>query len=531
MPEKLEELVALGSVLRVPLRGRRVRGWVTRIYEGEATPNLQPIASVSGKGPVFDEESLAAARAVAERDIHPLSAYLNLMTPARLGRRGATPAERVPVEKPGFSKRLLRLSASDDPVAKYAEIIDESLSLNCSVILTIPEVREGPALVDALVERYPDDAAVVHSSLDEKERSAALWEASMGKRRLVIGGRAAIFSNPKSLGAIIIHQENDPSYKEQRAPYYDTRRVAVARGRESDAAVVLASTVPSLSAMAWLDDSWVVDEPDRAPERARWPVVELLESAKIGIPRRCIAAIIEARNAGGRSMLLLPRSKASRSGPGPVEVERFVRRVVPDAKVMRADRQALSESSVSLQDILASDVVIATESALQEVQHPVFAAVMAISADAFWSRPSGRASEDAFAILWSLASLTISAASRAKGRMLIETQAPEHHVVQAITRGDHAHFSRRELAQRKLNGAPPFTTLVRLQIGGPVPGDVLAALGALPDTDVLGPSDTGNLGSEILLKIADYPTALPSLGTIVKTSEVRILAEVDPRQW
>jgi primosomal protein N' len=157
--------------------------------------------------------------------------------------------------------------------------------------------------------------------------------------------------------------------------------------------------------------------------------------------------------------------------------------------------------------------------------------VMALSADAFWSRPSGRAAEDAFAVLWSLASLTLSGTSKSKGRMLIETQAPDHHVVQAITRGDYNHFSRRELALREAADAPPFRTLVRLQIAGAVSGSLMADLSSLPATQVLGPSEGGALGAEILLKIKDFDDALPPLGTIVRSIEVRILAEVDPRQW
>jgi primosomal protein N' (replication factor Y) len=488
------------------------------------------LAKVSGRGPVLDDALIGMARVLAHRSVHPLASYLKLFTPPNLGRAPRTlPAPRGPAAPRAAPRPVLqRLGAAQDPVEQYAALVRAALAEGTGAIVVVPEVREGSRVLDGLAALFPSEAAVVHSGLSPAERSAAMWSVAAGDRLLVLGGRAAVFVPPLPLGLVVVHAEHDRSLKEQRAPYYDARDAALARAQATGAELVLASPTPSLRSLAWAEaEGWVRVVPARPAERAAWPAVELLEPPKTGMPRRAVAAVIEARRRAERTLILLPRARATPAGPGPAEVARYIERVVPGARVERADRVGLGPEPGTLGTALEADVVVATEAALAEVERPRISTAIALGVDALLLRPQGRAVEEAFAALWSLGGLV--GGRGAGGRLLLETRTPEHHVVQALTRGDYHFFAARELEARRRMDSPPFRRLVRVS-SPEATLDGLDALRALPGTLVLGPVPTGR-GTEVLLKVEEIDPVLAPLRQLVSTSRQRLLVEVDVRDW
>ncbi len=536
VPPDLAERIRIGSIVRVPLRHRRVRGWVVSVEPDAAAPEgVVPIAAVSGRGPVFDAQLLAMSRVLARRYVHPLSAFLSLFTPVRFGRRGTLWPERAAVAVGRAREKVLwRLKPGEDPVAGYAELISAELAAGRGAIVAVPEVREGSRVLGALADLFGGDAAIIHSGVGPAERSKALWEVASGLRRLVLGGRAALFAPAFDLGAIIMHQEHDPSFKEQQSPYYDARVVAEERAAVTGARLRFASATPSMNPAYWsprewsITTGWTVEEPDRLTERAAWPAVEVVPPPRRALPQRAIACILDARGRGERSIILLPRTQATASGPGPEELAAFVPKVVPGARVARADRPGLGNDPGALQAALTADIVIATEAALADVPRPEVSVAIALGVDGYFAKPRGRAAEDAIASLWALAGLV--SGRRPKGRMILEVHSGEHHGIEALVRGDYRFFVRKELEARRLAEAPPYRSLIRLQTPDPSP-QLLDRLRQLPATRVLGPVTGGSLGFEILLKADSLETILDPLGTIVSTAPQRILVEVDPKDW
>jgi primosomal protein N' (replication factor Y) (superfamily II helicase) len=539
VPPDLVERVRIGSIVRVPLRNRRVRGWVVSVDPaGEPPEGTVALAAVSGRGPVFDGALLEMAKTLARRYVSPLSSFLSLFTPMRLGRRAALWPETPLVGGPAPGERVLwRLKPGEDPLPRYAGLVEAELATGRGVILAVPEVREGSRILGELAERFPAEAAVVHSGVDPADRSKALWEVASGRRRLVLGGRAALFAPAFPVGAIVLHQEHDPSFKEQQSPYYDARVVAEARAAVTGARLVAASPTPSLNPPYWpnidpdirVDGAgWRVEEADRLTERAAWPATEVVPPPRRGLPQRAIACIIDARKRGERSIILLPRVQATASGPGPEELISFLHKVVPGARVARADRPGLGSDPGALQAALKADVVIATEAGLADVPRPAVSVAIALGVDGYFSKPKGRAAEDAMAALWALAGLV--GGRRPKGRLILEVHTGDHHGIEALVRGDYKFFVRKELEARREADAPPFMSMVRLQTPDPSP-ELMDRLRELPATRVLGPAPGGNLGYEILLKTGRLQTILDPLGTIVSTASQRVLVEVDPKDW
>lgn len=551
VPACLHAAVRPGVLVRVPLRGRRVRGWVVATSEATDVDDgeLSEIAGISGPAPVFDEALLAMARVMARRYVHPLQAFLRLVTPPQMGRRMGrrATAEGQVTAPPGDgggsgSRSLRRLGPREDPVGIYRDLISETLARGHGAVVVVPELREGSVVLEGLQRAFPADAAVVHSAQGPAERSKALWSVALGERRVVLGGRAAVFAPAFGLGLVVVHAESDRTLKEQRSPYYDAREAAEARAASCGASLLLASEGPSLASLHRATTAvppWSIVEPPRASLRASWPLVELIEPTRSPLPRRAVAALLGASREGSRALVLVPRLQATPSGPGPGEVAAYLRRAVPRARVERADPAALAQPS-DLERALQGDIVVATEGALGDVDRPAIATAVALGVDSLIHRPTGRAAEDAFGTLWELACLL---ARSGPGRLLLETDGPGHHCVQAVVRADYHFFARHEFAARWESDGPPRVTLIRIRMvsgagqraaGRPGPsgmGDVLVRrLAGLPATELLGPVE-GRLGPEVLLKVNDIEQVLDPLRAVVASATERLLVEMDPREW
>jgi primosomal protein N' (replication factor Y) len=494
---------------------------------------LQPIAGVSGAAPLFDEALLGAARAMARRYVHPLSAFLRIMTPPRMGRpmgrkaAGLPAPGPVPAGAPAEGGRTLRrLGPREDPAAIYAEAIAAELAEGRGAIVAVPEVGESTEVLERLQRSFPDTAAVVHSGAGPAERSRALWSVATGERRLVLGGRAGVFAPAFPLGLVIVHAESDRSLKEQRSPYYDAREVAEARAASCGAALLLTAEAPSLRTLVRAE-AWKVQEPTRESIRSAWPIVELVEPSRSAMPQRAVAAILAAVRSGTRVFVLVPRLKATPSGPGPAEVAAYLRRAAPQIRVARADPGAIG-GAADLAGALGAEIVVATEGVLDKVKRPAIGTAIALGVDAMIHRPTGRAAEEAFGTLWELVSLL---ARSGRSRLLLETATPGHHAVQAVVRGDYHFFAQHELEARRAALVPPFSALIRIRAVRQGVGDeVLERLAALPGTELLGPVE-GALGAEILLKVDDRELVLDPLRSIVASAGERLLVEMDPREW
>jgi primosomal protein N' (replication factor Y) len=541
VPETLTPAVTVGTVVRVPLRGRRVRGWVVATRPpGDEAEELALLAGVSGRGPVFDEPLLAAARALARRSVHPLSAYLHLITPPQMGRRmrrageppPATPS--VPAPPPG-SRTLRRLAPAADPVAGYAEAIRGCLATGRSALVVVPEVREGSVVLDGLARLFPSEVAQVHSAQTPAERSAALWSAATGERRVVLGGRAAVLAPARQVGLLVVHAEEDRTLKAEHAPYYDARTAAQIRAACSAADLLVASRAPTVS--TWLRAAagagargWRLEQPDLVTVRQGWPAVRVVPPARgLLLPEAMMGAVIRAWRTGARALVLVARRAATAAGPGAGEIAAYLRRAIPQAEVRLAEPPVDREA-------LGAAIVVATEGVLADVDRPAVATALAVGVDAVLAWPRGQAAEHAFGVLWELAGIVARSAGRA-GQVLIETERPGHHAIQAVIRADYDLFARREAEARQQAGAPPFSTLVRIRASvgrrgaEPSIGEAtLHALAALPGTELLGPVE-GRLGPEVLLKVGDAEAVLDPLRATVAAAPERLLVDVDPREW
>src|SRR5207253_2653233 len=131
----------------------------------------------------------------------------------------------------------------------YLQAIRAALERGHTAIVLVPEISLTPQTVERFKGRFADmqDAvAVLHSHLSEGERHDEWHKIHSGRARIVIGARSAIFAPLKNLGLIVVDEEHETTYKQEEAPRYHARDVAVVRAKIEKCAVVLGSATPSL---------------------------------------------------------------------------------------------------------------------------------------------------------------------------------------------------------------------------------------------------------------------------------------------
>ena len=131
----------------------------------------------------------------------------------------------------------------------YLQAIEQVLSQGRTAIMLVPEISLTPQTVERFKSRFStlqNSVAVLHSHLSQGERHDEWHKINDGRARIVIGARSAIFAPMENLGLIVVDEEHENSYKQEEAPRYHGRDIAVLRGKMEGCAVILGSATPSL---------------------------------------------------------------------------------------------------------------------------------------------------------------------------------------------------------------------------------------------------------------------------------------------
>ncbi len=162
----------------------------------------------------------------------------------------------------------------------YIEVLRELVTQRgLGAIVLVPEISLTPQTLARFRAAFGDDVALLHSALSEGERYAAWAALRRGDKRIVIGARSAVFAPVRNLGAIVIDEEHESSYKQSDpSPRYHARDVAVVRARHGGALCLFGSATPSLESH-WntQTDRWkLLELPERIGARPL-PTVHLVD--------------------------------------------------------------------------------------------------------------------------------------------------------------------------------------------------------------------------------------------------------------
>jgi primosomal protein N' (replication factor Y) (superfamily II helicase) len=129
----------------------------------------------------------------------------------------------------------------------YIELLREVVERRGrTAIVLVPEIALTPQTVHRFRAWFGDQVAVLHSGLSDGERYDEWRQLRDGTKRIVVGARSALFAPLPDLGAIVVDEEHDGSYKQSESPRYQGRDLAVLRAVRGGAVCVLGSATPSL---------------------------------------------------------------------------------------------------------------------------------------------------------------------------------------------------------------------------------------------------------------------------------------------
>ena len=199
----------------------------------------------------------------------------------------------------------------------YLQAIAETLARGLGAIVLVPEISLTPQTVQRFASRFGERIAVLHSALSNGERFDEWQRIRSGAARVVVGPRSAVFAPVENLGLVVVDEEHEPSYKQDEAPRYNARDVAVMRAHIEKCAVVLGSATPSLETWrnAQTGKYALARLPARAGEGVAMPLVHVVdmreENARSGrvnvFSKELLDAIGERLERGEQVILFLNR--------------------------------------------------------------------------------------------------------------------------------------------------------------------------------------------------------------------------------
>ena len=448
----------------------------------------------------------------------------------------------------------------------YFDAMAKVLAQGRQVLFLLPEINLTPQLLKRVEDRFADvPTAVLHSQMAAGKRTQDYLRAMLGQAKLVIGTRLAVFTPMDDVGLIVVDEEHDGSFKQDNELRYHARDLAVWRAKQSGCPVVLGSATPSLESWhkAQSGAYRLLQLTERAHAAAQLPQVDILNVGRLkldnGFSPQALQLLKQNFEAGGMSLVYLNRrgfapalfcgdcghtfgcpncsakmvlhqrarqlrchhcdhrepipfkcpdcgnQDLTAVGHGTQRVEETLRAFLPKAAVVRVDRDSTAHKNdwADLYRRIADneiDILVGTQMLAKGHDFARLNLVIVLNADGSLYSADFRAPERLFAELMQVS----GRAGRADkpGKVLIQTQLPEHPVFAAVKAQDYAVFAENELNERQMFAMPPFGFQTAVRADAPRVADAMEFLNAAKETLApLLPESVSQFGAAPMLMV------------------------------
>lgn len=440
----------------------------------------------------------------------------------------------------GFQPWLLHGVTGSGKTEVYLRLIAEQLAARRQTLVLVPEINLTPQLINRFADRFPGSRIVVqHSHLADGERMHGWLDAWHGDADVVIGTRLSVFTPLPRLGLIVVDEEHDGSFKQQDGLRYHARDLAVWRARRAGIAILLGSATPSLETVANVEAGRYkrLALNRRAHGAARLPDVRLVDTRRKKLVEGLSEAVLEALKArlSRKEMSLVfinrrgfapvvactacgwtsgcphcsaklvvhlmerklrchhcgweepvPRACPDCGDPdikplgeGTQRLESALQRMLPEARVLRIDRDTTSRKD-AWDEVYRKvhggevDILVGTQMLAKGHDFGTLSLVAALGADGGLYSADFRASERLFAQLMQVAGR--AGRADAPGEVLVQTQWPDHPLYQALAAHDFDGYAATLLNERRQAGFPPSTFQALLRADSPALAQATAFL-------------------------------------------------------
>lgn len=448
----------------------------------------------------------------------------------------------------------------------YFDAMAKVLAQGRQVLFLLPEINLTPQLLKRVESRFADvPTAVLHSQMAAGRRTQDYLRAMLGQAKLVIGTRLAVFTPMDDVGLIVVDEEHDGSFKQDNELRYHARDLAVWRAKQSGCPIILGSATPSLESWhkAQSGTYRLLQLTERAHAAAQLPQVEILNVGRLkldnGFSPQALQLLKQNFEAGGMSLVYLNRrgfapalfcgdcghtfgcpncsakmvlhqrarqlrchhcdhrepipfkcpdcgnQDLTAVGHGTQRVEETLRALLPKAAVVRVDRDSTAHKNdwADLYRRIADneiDILVGTQMLAKGHDFARLNLVIVLNADGSLYSADFRAPERLFAELMQVS----GRAGRADkpGKVLIQTQLPEHPVFAAVKAQDYAVFAENELNERQMFAMPPFGFQTAVRADAPRVADAMEFLNAAKETLApLLPASVSQFGAAPMLMV------------------------------
>jgi primosomal protein N' (replication factor Y) len=500
-------------------------------------------------------------RGGAELTSAPNAAPAELQRPApALSPAQAEAVAAVDAATGRFQPFLLQGATGSGKTEVYLQLAARVLARGQRVLVLVPEIGLTPQLLERFHARLGLPIAALHSGLSDAARLAAWRAARSGEARVLVGTRSAVFAPLPQLGLVVVDEEHDSSYKQQEGGCrYSARDLAVRRAQQAQVPVLLGSATPALESLqnVQLGRYSLLPLPRRSDQAAAprvalvdlrahavhaglaTPVVQAIErhladdgQVLVYINRRGYAPSLLCTSCGwiapcsecdarltvhqGASQLRCHYCGASRPlpeqcarcgyvvrpvGQGTERVAETLAALFPQAAQARLDRDTV-RTPADLDAVMralhsgAARILVGTQMVTKGHHFPGVTLVAVLNADQGLFSSDFRAAER-------LAQTIVQVAGRAgrgerAGEVLIQTDYPEHPLLQRLLASGYEGFAAGALVERAEARWPPFSRLALLRSSAPEARDCLdfltaarGAAGEHPGARLLGPVPAG----------------------------------------
>ncbi|WP_118819282.1 primosomal protein N' [Neisseria lactamica] len=506
-------------------------------------------------------ETTEAAKPVL-RSYHGQASHSEFVLNA--GQRQASDAIQTALGR--FQPFLLYGITGSGKTEVYFDAMAKVLAQGRQVLFLLPEINLTPQLLKRVENRFADvPTAVLHSRMAAGRRTQDYLRAMLGQAKLVIGTRLAVFTPMDDVGLIVVDEEHDGSFKQDNELRYHARDLAVWRAKQGGCPVVLGSATPSLESWhkAQSGAYRLLQLTERAHTAAQLPQVDILNVGRLkldnGFSPQALQLLKQNFEAGGMSLVYLNRrgfapalfcgdcghtfgcpncsakmvlhqrarqlrchhcdhrepvpfkcpdcgnQDLTAVGHGTQRVEETLRAFLPKAAVVRVDRDSTAHKNdwADLYRRIADnkiDILVGTQMLAKGHDFARLNLVIVLNADGSLYSADFRAPERLFAELMQVS----GRAGRADkpGKVLIQTQLPEHPVFAAVKAQDYAVFAENELNERQMFAMPPFGFQTAVRADATRVADAMEFLNAAKETLApLLPESVSQFGAAPMLMV------------------------------
>ncbi len=564
VPGNLASAVQVGSIVRVPLSGRRVRGWVVETSQSEVD-GLKEIASVSGATPVFNPELLRSLRWAAQHYVAPLAVLLGRATPPNLPKSSGSAAELLEVVATGSHPlHQLALQAAEGKkqpsqviVGSWTDLrwlasFTRVIAASRSVMIVAATVAEVEQMANQALPLYGEALVEIAGGSDAQLTRA--WEQAQAPGKLVIGTPRLAEWSVGGLAMAVVLEEGRRAMKDRQTPTLHVRDMLRTRSLIEGFTTVFFGPTPSAEALA------TGAEVTRIGNRA-WPLVEVVDRSEeppgSGFLSERVVAALRAVSAEGKSSFVFTHRRlglasmrctscrtirqCARCGTRAGREERCRTCSTPVGACVSCGGTEFEEMGTIPERLVTEinrrlpgaragvfpsgeTIQVGTERDLAGL--PPTHLTVAADVDGMLMSHGYRASEEA---LRQLARLGNSLEPGSGHRMMLQTSHTESELITTLRRGDPIPYLESVLAIRAREGAPPATEMIAVEVREAEVDDLAGEFDEDPSFDVLGPVEADG-GLRWLLQ-GDLTSARPRLRDVVgrwRDAGATVRVDADP---